>query len=154
MIKLRYFALLAGLLVLASCAQTEINPQLRKVLTDSRPGDRVGFVGDISPILRDRCLPCHNAERATAGVDFSSSEAMMAFSPQGPLIVPGEPLRSRLFQVVVLRDDAPYAMPPTGHALTSGDVSLLRDWIRQGADWPDGEEGQLKPNPGSEPRSR
>jgi len=153
MIYLRSVAPLAGLLMLASCVQTDINPKLRKVLADSRPGARVGFVGDIGPILRDSCLPCHNAERAMAGVDFSSSEAMMAFSPEGPLIVPGEPVRSRLFQVIVLRDDAPDAMPPTGHALNSGEVTLLRDWIRQGADWPDGKEGQLKPIPGSEPRS-
>jgi hypothetical protein len=142
---------------LASCGHGPHEPRderVRELLEEHRPAARVDFEGDIRPILEARCLPCHGGVTPAAGVSLETRDALYAFSRRGPFVVPGEPMRSRLFRVIILADAEEGAMPPTGHALETGEIALLRNWIRQGARW-DGEENAiLRPLQGAEPRSR
>jgi hypothetical protein len=52
-------------------------------------------------------------------------------------LIPGDSANSRLIHLVAAldKDDA---MPPEGKALSPEEVGLLRAWIDQGANWPDG----------------
>jgi hypothetical protein len=36
-------------------------------------------------------------------------------------------------------------MPPVSHRLTNDQITLLKTWIEEGADWPGGEAGRVKP---------
>lgn len=68
-------------------------------------------------------------------------------------IIPGQPEHSRLLQVVTLADNQPGAMPPTGHAVSAGEIAALRSWILSGAVIPTDARGSLTPR-GEAPRSR
>ena len=60
-------------------------------------------------------------------------------------IVPGNPEGSRVLAVVQEDPEAEKAMPPVSHRLTREEISLLRKWIAEGAHWPGGEAGRVKP---------
>ncbi len=81
-------------------------------------------------ILEKRCLGCHNAQAAMAGLDLTSREAAQA---AGALSA-GDAASSKLF-VRVSKGE----MPP-GSPLPSEEVAALRAWIEQGAPW----EGALQ----------
>ena len=83
---------------------------------------------------------------------FASTRDLAALTGPGKLIVPGAPEQSRFFQVVTMSDSDIGAMPPTGHALTSREVAVLKSWIAGGADLPEGNVA-LRPH-GRAPRSR
>ena len=36
-------------------------------------------------------------------------------------------------------------MPPNGHRIPDREVQFIHDWIRQGAAWPTGAEGVIRP---------
>lgn len=67
---------------------------------------------------------------------MTSSEVLGEFAKENRWIVPGSPEGSRFYQVVVLGDDQPGAMPPTGHAVSERDREALRLWIAAGAQVP------------------
>lgn len=66
-------------------------------------------------------------------------------SKRGPILVPGEPDKSPLYRVTILPDDAAHAMPATGPKLTDEEKAILRQWIEDGAQWPDGKDGGMAP---------
>lgn len=83
---------------------------------------------------------------------FNSTKALASLTGPGKLIVPGAPEMSRFYQVMTLADDQVGAMPPTGHALKSKEVAIIRQWIVDGAKLPQ-EDITLTPH-GESPRSR
>ncbi len=61
------------------------------------------------------------------------------------MIVPGKPEESRILTVIQEDPEADKAMPPVSHRLTKDEISLLRTWIEEGANWPGGAAGRVKP---------
>jgi hypothetical protein len=55
-----------------------------------------------------------------------------------PVIVPGNPEASYLVFVLTLGHAHPAAMPPTPDKLWDERFDRIKDWIRQGAEWPAG----------------
>lgn len=99
----------------------------------------IGF-DRVKPILESRCLPCHQGDyMGTSIPDFRTAADVYNPDRQPPLIVPGEPEKSRLLQVVYLMEDSEGSMPPVGHSLSVEEKDILGEWIRQGASWPDEE---------------
>jgi hypothetical protein len=85
------------------------------------------FRRDIRPILEKHCYECHSekAKKEKAGYVFDN---LKRFSGD---IVPGEPERSRLFEVITTAGDN--QMPPNGPRLDAREIKLLRAWIEEGA---------------------
>lgn len=99
----------------------------------------VGF-DQVKPTLEARCLPCHQGDFMGAKVpDFRTSKDAYDPGRNPPLIVPGEPEKSRFLEVLYLEESSGAAMPPLGHGLTLEEKNLIGEWIRQGACWPDEE---------------
>jgi len=99
---------------------------------------KVNFTTEIQPIFAASCLNCHGSKKQKGGLALHRKASAMAGGDDGPVIVPGKSLESRLIRYVGgLDDDHP--MPPegAGKPLTPDQISLLRGWIDQGADWPD-----------------
>jgi hypothetical protein len=97
------------------------------------------FVEEVRPLLETACFACHgpHAERVKGGLMMSSHEALLAGGTSGPAIVPGEPDRSLLMELV-REQDPEYSMPPK-HPLAAEQVEVLARWIELGAPWPGGE---------------
>ena len=110
------------------------------VVLGSLPAHGAGpdFIGQIQPILESNCVRCHNDDKTKGGLRMDSYEAIMKGGDTGDAITPGDPAKSELLIRVHLRPIDEGVMPDEGMALTAEQVSLLDDWVRNGASWPKG----------------
>lgn len=106
-------------------------------ITPSAAADPVRFHTQIRPILDTRCGVCHGAHSDfEGGVKFTDAKAAFMRSDSGAFpIVAGSPPESALWARVT-SDDPELRMPPEGDSLTDAELSLIREWIISGADWP------------------
>lgn len=89
---------------------------------------------DIRPILAKNCFACHgmdaNAREADLRLDERSSALEMG------AIEPGQPEQSELVTRVESKDPDTVMPPPdSGHELKAEEISVLREWIQQGAEY-------------------
>ncbi|MBE0659110.1 MAG: hypothetical protein IH602_15555, partial [Bryobacteraceae bacterium] len=96
---------------------------------------RPDFSKDVEPLLKRRCVMCHNARLKSNGVRFDDPAAALEGGYSGPIIVPGKSAASKLIQRVTSDKDG-VRMPPAGPALTAAEIATLKSWIDSGADWP------------------
>ena len=104
------------------------------------PSSRTGvtYAADIKPILDKSCIKCHGPERSKAKLRLDSLEGILKGGHDGKVILPGASAKSMLIiNVAHLGDDDDWMPPPDNklhiHALTSGQIGLIRAWIDQGA---------------------
>ncbi|MFO1044403.1 MAG: DUF1553 domain-containing protein [Planctomycetaceae bacterium] len=101
--------------------------------------DRVEFNRDIRPILSDNCFACHGPDEKTREADLrlDLAEASQKRLPSGTTaVVVGKPGESELIRRIVSAD-ANSVMPPpdSGKHLTSAQITILKRWIEQGAEY-------------------
>ena len=106
----------------------------------------------VQAVLETNCVHCHGDNRLSSMPSIHDSNALAKLVGTGKWIVPGRPEQSRFFQVVTFPDQVPGAMPPTGHAITSSETVILREWILEGASVPKGSNIIFTPR-GKMPRS-
>ena len=91
---------------------------------------KVTFRDQIGPLFRRRCTGCHGGGQPKADLDLSRYVAAMAGGSSGEVLVPGEPLQSRLY-LLVSHAEEPH-MPPKRPRLPAADLKLIRQWIDGG----------------------
>lgn len=97
----------------------------------------VDFNRDVQPLLARRCLSCHGPDVAESGFALHSRDAALAETYSGLVaIVPGDAEASELIARVT-GDDEYSRMPPEGEPLKPAEVQTLRQWIDQGAAFPE-----------------
>ena len=101
---------------------------------DAHPVD---YVKDVRPILREHCVKCHGAEKREGGLRLDIKKWVFQGGDSGEVLVVGKPDESELIYRVET-DDEDDIMPPKGKHLTKGEVDVLKKWIAQGAEWPEG----------------
>ena len=110
---------------------------VRHHLGVSNAAPRVDFNRDIRPILNQNCTSCHGGVKQQAGVSFIYREEALGKGKSGrPTVVPGKPYASELIARVTSPDPQvrmPYHAPP----LLPHQINLLRQWIKEGAQWED-----------------
>lgn len=94
------------------------------------------FVETVAPILKRRCLSCHNASEAKGDLALHTSAGLL----ENGYVVPGDPQASYLLEAVTSQDGKRPAMPKKGEPLTKQEVAAIRKWIAAGANWPNGLE--------------
>jgi formylglycine-generating enzyme required for sulfatase activity len=99
--------------------------------------DKVNFEKDVRPILELTCLRCHGAEHPKGGLRLDTRANALKGGDTAPAIVPGNPDKSPLYTSTILPADADGAMPPKGDRLKKPATDTLKDWIAQGAEWPE-----------------
>jgi mono/diheme cytochrome c family protein len=104
-------------------------------------------------VLEENCVHCHGDYRLKGMPPIDTTRHLAKLIGPGNWIVPGQPEKSRFFQVVIFPDEIPGAMPPTGHGIGKSEVEVLRQWIVAGAPIPEGRNERLRPL-GEAPRSR
>jgi ankyrin repeat protein len=104
----------------------------------------VDFRRDIQPLFQEHCIGCHGPTQQMAGLRLDRRSSAMAIRG-GTIIGPGNAAGSRLYlKLIGTRYGS--QMPPTG-ALSSDKIKLVKDWIDQGAEWPDDASGDKPPQP-------
>lgn len=97
--------------------------------------DSVGLYATfIRPVLDQKCVQCHNADKTNGGLRFDSLHYIREGGDGGPLFVAGNALESEWLRRVTLPRSHAKAMPPKGDPLTYTEIRLLAWWIDQGAD--------------------
>ncbi|MEZ5328538.1 MAG: c-type cytochrome domain-containing protein [Verrucomicrobiales bacterium] len=106
----------------------------------------VDFAMDIRPLLETNCLACHHGEVSMGGLNLQYRDGAFAASDRGTSIVPGDPDSSLIYTMTAIRHGKQdEVMPADGVMLTEAQRKLLHRWIKEGAHWPAGEDGVLKP---------
>lgn len=96
---------------------------------------KVDFVRDIAPLLWQRCAHCHGATKDKGDLRLDGKEHV--FVPDGTVVVPNQPEQSLLVERILLPVTDKERMPAEGEPLSPKQVELLRNWIAQGAEWPE-----------------
>mgnify|MGYP001965473634 CR=1 FL=1 len=106
------------------------------------------FESRIRPIIIEHCLECHgeDPDSLKGGLDLTSAGGLLRGGESGPVVVPGDPDGSPLYQAVTYADQE-FAMPPRGR-LTRAEIRSIRDWIEMGA--PDPRTGTADQAPASD----
>ena len=87
------------------------------------------FGKDVRPLLKSKCWRCHGEEVRKGELALHTSAGIRKGSESGPVVVPGESAKSRLYELV--RDGE---MPPDKkNPLTKPEVEIIRRWIDGGA---------------------
>jgi ankyrin repeat protein len=101
------------------------------VILCAQTAPRIDFAHDVQPIFRQSCIGCHGPTQQLSG--FRVDRKSIVLGRRG--VVPGSSENSFLFHRI---SGSAYGtqMPPTG-ALKPEQIATLKNWIDQGADWPD-----------------
>ncbi len=126
-------------LALAACDKLEL-------------GKPVSFSTDIKPLLEARCINCHHAGALFGDLNLENHDLAFKQRAKGPVITPGSSDKSPLYLVLTLPEGDKKAMPPTGHRISAEEAALIKRWIDQGAAWPAGPEGVVKPMVAHDPK--
>lgn len=87
----------------------------------------LGYTEDIQPIFQRVCIACHSGVVKQLNLQVTAYAPLMAGSMRGPVVIPGDPDNSMLWQMV-----GTGKMPLIGQ-LTEGEKELIRRWIELGA---------------------
>ncbi len=112
----------------ASLKQQTIEQRQKIESTLKQAGRWISFSDQIAPIFHDRCVACHNATNPQGRYSMSDYESLLSAGESGLAIEPGDAESSPLYQYVV---DG--WMPFEADPLEPQQVTLIRDWIEQGA---------------------
>ena len=91
------------------------------------------FEKNVRPVLVEKCLSCHSAEKPKGGLRLDTRERMLQGGDGGAVVVPGEVKKSRL--VDAIRHTGELKMP-SGGKLTDREIAALEEWVVRGAPWP------------------
>ncbi len=115
-------------------------------LTLSKADDAISFNKEIKPILKERCVHCHNRKTLPNQVSFENAELAFTKNSEGlSVIIPGKPEESLMITALESSRVHAKAMPQTGMRPTEEDIGKLRVWILEGANWPKGLAGRIRP---------
>ncbi len=101
------------------------------------PSKKVDFSADVKPILNKKCISCHGGVKAKAGFSVLFREEALANTESGkPAIIPGDPNGSEMIRRLTINDPEE-RMPYKHEPLSKEEISILKRWIKQGAQWGD-----------------
>ncbi|MDA1046249.1 MAG: PSD1 and planctomycete cytochrome C domain-containing protein [Verrucomicrobia bacterium] len=102
------------------------------VVEARQPVEEVDYLTQIKPILSTKCYACHGVLKQKAKLRLETRALML----KGKVIVPGKAAESLLIERIL--DEGDDRMPPMkeGAALKADEITLLRQWIDQGAKSP------------------
>jgi hypothetical protein len=85
---------------------------------------------DTFTILQKQCLDCHS-QFGEGGLDLSTEATLQKGGNKGRVVVPHDPMASRLYQAITHTGDL--KMPEGGDKLPAKDIETIRLWILAGA---------------------
>ena len=96
--------------------------------------EEVNFLTKIKPIFEARCVSCHGPKKKKGQLRLEPiAEAFPEDEEDWWTILPGDPAGSLLVERIKLSEDDDGVMPPRGELLTKEEISLIEQWIAQGA---------------------
>src|SRR6185436_14374312 len=113
------------------------------VLANQVPA-RIDFQRDVQPIFREHCISCHGPEQQMSGLRLDRRADAMRGGAQSD-IGPGTAQGSRLYHRLIGTTFG-IQMPPAG-PLGAEQIETIKQWIDEGAEWPDAVSGEVHEPP-------
>src|SRR5438874_6048553 len=101
------FWLLSSLCSLCLCGEL--------IAADAKKQAKVTYEEHVLPLLREKCVGCHNQDKKKAGLILNNYTKVMEGGSSGAAVKPGDPGGSLLLRVVAHKQD-PF-MPPSAPML-------------------------------------
>jgi mono/diheme cytochrome c family protein len=97
---------------------------------------KIDYARDVQPILEKYCYDCHGPKQQLSGLRLDQKDAVLRRGGySGQVVIPGDGEGSRIIRMVGGIDGMP--MPMGEPKPTQEEIKRLRDWVDQGAVWPD-----------------
>src|SRR5687767_6116739 len=97
--------------------------------------EKIDYNTQVKPILNKKCIACHGGVKAKSDFSLLFREDALKAAKSGKYpIVPGEPGESEMIRRITEKDEEE-RMPYKHEPLTKEEISILKKWIRQGAEW-------------------
>ncbi len=93
--------------------------------------DKINFEDHVKPILREKCLTCHNTNKKSSDLDLSSYSSLMQGGASGAAVQPGDSGASYMYSLMSHQSE-PF-MPPNADKLPDETLDIVRKWIEGGA---------------------
>ncbi len=90
--------------------------------------DKTVFETSVLPIFEASCVACHGSTLKMRELDLSTFAGVIKGGDDGPVVTPGKPQDSRLYEMVEKG-----AMPKGGKPLAPSQIAAIREWIETGA---------------------
>ena len=96
---------------------------------------KVDYNTQVKPIFNKKCIACHGGVKAKSDFSLLFREDAMKPAKSGKYpIVPGKPGQSEMIRRITEKDEDE-RMPYKHEPLTKEEISILKKWIKQGAEW-------------------
>ncbi len=96
---------------------------------------KIDYNTQVKPIFNRKCISCHGGVKSKSNFSLLFREDALKPAKSGKYpIVPGHPGKSEMIRRITERDEderMPYKHAP----LTKEEISILKKWIKQGAEW-------------------
>ena len=100
----------------------------------------------IAPLVEAKCLRCHGPEKQQGALRLDQKASVLKGGESGEAtLVPGRADQSELFRRITATDPA-LAMPPGKDRLTPAEIAVFKQWIDEGAHWPEAGQTAATPN--------
>ena len=100
------------------------------------PPRKVDFVKQVQPVLKASCIRCHGPAVQMGQLRLDSKQLVTQGGISGNALVPGKSAESLLVQRIQGLGEK-VRMPLDSEPLKDEQIQLIRDWIDQGALWPE-----------------
>ena len=108
---------------------------LAATLAAAPPDPAEHFELKVRPILANRCFGCHSTA-PLGGLAMTSRNGLLKGGKTGPAVVPGNIADSLLVQAIEHTNDK-MKMPLGGSKIPEPEIATLKQWIKDGAFWPE-----------------
>ena len=99
------------------------------------PKSKIDFNTQVKPIINKKCITCHGGVKQQGGFSLLFREEALRKTKSGKLaIIPGKPGESELVRRIN-ETDPDERMPYKHPALSSAEINILTQWIKEGAVW-------------------
>ncbi|MFK7777518.1 MAG: hypothetical protein QM501_05285, partial [Gimesia sp.] len=99
----------------------------------------IDFGKQIRPLLKQHCYDCHSQEGEESGLRLDFGANLLKGGDRGPSVIPGKSAESLLFLSLSGQGKIP-RMPHDLPPLKKSEISLIQQWIDQGAKIPESEK--------------
>jgi len=99
---------------------------------------KVDFAKEVQTLLETKCLECHNPSKVKGKLLMDTLANLTKGGESGAGLVPGQPEKSEIIKRIVLPKDSDDIMPPKGGPLPAAEIDVLKRWVAEGAQWPQG----------------
>ena len=98
---------------------------------------QISYAQDVKPILNKHCIACHGGVKKQGKFSLLFQEEAYAVTASGkPSIVPFHPEKSDFISRLHSKDPEE-KMPYKKDPLTSKEINILTQWVKEGAKWED-----------------